>query len=150
MSAPPDEHKEKMTGEAGASEEAAPDSEQNAVRAEAAEGQPEQGAGARAESDTREGPREPPRGRPYGRGRDREGGRRERRFRRPRRKVCAFCVDKVTHIDYKDHARLRGFTSDRGKILKSRMTGTCAPHQRKVSRAIKRARHVALLPYVAE
>ncbi|NIO12284.1 MAG: 30S ribosomal protein S18, partial [Xanthomonadales bacterium] len=51
---------------------------------------------------------------------------------------------------YKDHARLRGFISDRGKILKSRMTGTCARHQRKVARAIKRARHVALLAYVAE
>ncbi|UCC69901.1 MAG: 30S ribosomal protein S18 [Armatimonadota bacterium] len=71
-------------------------------------------------------------------------------MRRPRRKVCSLCVDKVTHIDYKEHARLREFISDRGKILKSRMTGTCARHQRKVSRAVKRARQVALLPYVAE
>jgi small subunit ribosomal protein S18 len=60
------------------------------------------------------------------------------------------CVDKVTDIGYKEHARLREFISDRGKILKSRMTGTCARHQRKVGRAIKRARQVALLPYVAE
>jgi small subunit ribosomal protein S18 len=56
----------------------------------------------------------------------------------------------VTHIDYKDHARLRDFISDRGKILKSRMTGTCNRHQRKMARAVKRARHVALLPYVAD
>jgi len=93
-----------------------------------------------------------PPGRPSGRGRDRdqEGGRRERRFRRPRRKVCAFCVDRVTHLDYKDHARLSEFVSDRGKILKSRMTGTCSRHQRKLARAIKRARQIALLPFVAE
>jgi small subunit ribosomal protein S18 len=82
---------------------------------------------------------------------DRDGGRRgDRRFRRPRRRVCAFCVDKITHIDYKDHQRLRDFVSDRGKILKSRMTGTCARHQRALSKAIKRARQVALLPFVAE
>jgi small subunit ribosomal protein S18 len=96
----------------------------------------------------REGP--PSRGRPPGRPRDREGGRRERRFRRPRRKVCAFCVDKITHIDYKDYARLREFVSDRGKILKSRQTGTCARHQRALARAVKRARHLALLPFVGE
>jgi small subunit ribosomal protein S18 len=59
-------------------------------------------------------------------------------------------VDKVTHIDYKEHQRLRDFVSDRGKILKSRMTGTCMRHQRKLAAAIKRARHVALLPFVAE
>jgi small subunit ribosomal protein S18 len=70
--------------------------------------------------------------------------------RRPRRKVCAFCVDKVKRIDYKEHQRLRDFVSDRGKILKSRMTGTCLKHQRKLSAAIKRARQVALLPFVAE
>jgi len=79
------------------------------------------------------------------------GGRRGGgRFRRPRRKVCAFCVDKVKYIDYKDHQRLRDFVSDRGKILKSRMTGTCLKHQRKLSAAIKRARQVALLPFVSE
>jgi len=90
---------------------------------------------------------EEPAERSAGRGRE---GRRDRRFRRPRRRVCAFCVDKVSHIDYKDHARLRDFISDRGKILKSRMTGTCAKHQRKLAQAIKRARHVALLPFVSE
>ena len=67
--------------------------------------------------------------------------------RRGRRKVCAFCVDKVEEIDYKDTARLRKFTSDRGKILPRRVTGTCACHQRELTSAIKRARHVALLPY---
>jgi len=59
-------------------------------------------------------------------------------------------VDKIKHIDYKSHQRLRDFVSDRGKILKSRMTGTCFKHQRKLSAAIKRARQVALLPFVAE
>jgi small subunit ribosomal protein S18 len=66
----------------------------------------------------------------------------------PRRKVCAFCVDKVENIDYKDVARLRKFLSDRAKIEPRRKTGTCARHQRAVSVALKRARHMALLPYV--
>lgn len=69
---------------------------------------------------------------------------------RRRRKVCQFCVDKVDSIDYKDTAKLRKFVSDRGKILPRRMTGTCAKHQRQLTEAIKRARHVALLPYTAE
>lgn len=69
---------------------------------------------------------------------------------RRRRKVCQFCVDKVEQIDYKDAGRLRKFTSDRGKILPRRMTGTCAMHQRQLTDAIKRARHVALLPYTAD
>ena len=64
------------------------------------------------------------------------------RGRKPRRKVCQFCVEKVQHIDYKDVARLRRFTSERGKILPRRMTGTCAKHQRQLSTAIKRARTV--------
>ena len=72
------------------------------------------------------------------------------RGHKPRRKVCAFCVDKVQHIDYKDVGRLRRFTSERGKILPRRMTGTCAKHQRQLSTAIKRARHIALMPYVSE
>jgi len=89
--------------------------------------------------------------RSYDRSRSRDGGRGgDRRFRRPKRKVCAFCVDKVTHIDYKDYNRLRSFVSDRGKILKRRQTGTCARHQRALASAIKRARHIALLPFVAE
>ena len=69
---------------------------------------------------------------------------------RKRRKVCAFCVDKVTVIDYKDTAKLRRFLSERGKILPRRTTGTCAAHQRHLTTAIKRARQIALLPYVAE
>lgn len=69
---------------------------------------------------------------------------------RRRRKVCAFCVDKVESIDYKDSAKLKRYMSDRGKILPRRMTGTCAKHQRQLTEAIKRARHIALLPFTAE
>ena len=76
----------------------------------------------------------------------------EQRAMRPRKrkKVCAFCVDKVTSIDYKDTAKLRRYLSERGKILPRRTTGTCAKHQRQLTIAIKRARHVALLPYIAD
>ena len=69
---------------------------------------------------------------------------------RKRRKVCAFCVDKTEHIDYKDVLRLRRFTNERGKILPRRMSGTCAKHQRQLSVAIKRARTVALMPYTTD
>ena len=69
---------------------------------------------------------------------------------RKRKKVCSFCVDKVEHIDYKDTAKLRRYLSERGKILPRRTTGTCAAHQRDLTTAIKRARQIALLPYVAE
>ena len=69
---------------------------------------------------------------------------------RKRRKVCAFCVDKVECIDYKDAAKLRRFTSERAKILPRRTTGTCAMHQRQLTEAIKRARQIALLPYVTD
>ena len=69
---------------------------------------------------------------------------------RKRKKVCSFCVDKVAHIDFKDTAKLRRYLSERGKILPRRTTGTCAAHQRQLTVAIKRARHIALLPYVAE
>ena len=72
------------------------------------------------------------------------------RGKRTRKKVCAFCVDKVTNIDYKDVAKLRRFLSERGKIVPRRVTGTCARHQRQLTTAIKRARHIALLPYVSE
>ena len=75
----------------------------------------------------------------------------EQRVRpRKRKKVCSFCVDKVTVIDYKDTAKLRRYLSERGKILPRRTTGTCAKHQRQLTIAIKRARHVALLPYIAD
>lgn len=74
----------------------------------------------------------------------------DRMQRRRRRKVCAFCADKIEHVDYKDAGRLRKYMSDRGKILPRRMTGTCAHHQRQLTEAIKRARHIALLPYTAD
>ena len=67
-----------------------------------------------------------------------------------RKKVCAFCVEKVEKIDYKDAAKLRRYTSDRAKILPRRETGTCAYHQRELTTAIKRARMIALLPYTAD
>lgn len=68
----------------------------------------------------------------------------------PRRKVCSFCVDHVDEIDYKDPAKIRRYLSDRGKIEPRRKTGTCAKHQRRLSIALKRARHLALLPYTGE
>jgi small subunit ribosomal protein S18 len=67
-----------------------------------------------------------------------------------RKKVCQFCVDKVETIDYKETAKLRKYISERAKILPRRVTGTCAMHQRQLAVAIKRARVVALLPYVSD
>ena len=67
-----------------------------------------------------------------------------------RKKVCIFCADKIDHIDYKDQGRLRKCTSERSKILPRRMTGTCAKHQRQLTVAVKRARTMALLPYVSD
>ena len=72
------------------------------------------------------------------------------RVRRPRRKVCKFCVDKATYIDYKDIRTLEKFITESGKIMPRRMSGVCAKHQRDVAVAIKRARVVALLPYIAD
>ena len=69
---------------------------------------------------------------------------------RRRKKVCVFCAEKATSIDYKDVAKLRKFVSERGKILPRRITGNCAKHQRLLTTAVKRARHIALLAYVAE
>ena len=69
---------------------------------------------------------------------------------RKRRKVCQFCVDKATGIDYKDTAKLHRYMSERSKILPRRTTGTCAMHQRQLTEAIKRARQIALLPYVTD
>ncbi len=66
----------------------------------------------------------------------------------PKRKVCFFCRDKITNIDYKDPALLKPYISDRGKITPRRKSGACAKHQRALTRAIKRARHLALLPYI--
>lgn len=67
-----------------------------------------------------------------------------------RKKVCIFCADKVACIDYKDAGKLRKFISERGKILPRRISGTCAVHQRELNTAIKRARQVALLPYITD
>jgi small subunit ribosomal protein S18 len=72
------------------------------------------------------------------------------KMRRQRKKVCVFCAEKIEIIDYKDVARLKKFISERGKILPRRVSGTCAKHQRQLTKEIKRARQIALLPYVAD
>lgn len=77
------------------------------------------------------------------------GGRKGKRFYFRRRKVCKFCVEKIDHIDWKDVKLLVAFVPERGKILPRRISGTCAPHQRKLKVAIKRARNIALLPYTS-
>ena len=74
----------------------------------------------------------------------------DRRNRKSRKKGCAFCMDKIEHIDYKDVPRLRRYLSDRAKIIPRRVTGTCARHQRQLTVAVKRARHLAFLPYVGD
>ena len=73
---------------------------------------------------------------------------RKRRKRRP--KVCHFCVDKIEHVDYKEIEKLKKYITERGKIVPRRVTGTCAYHQRELTKAIKRARHIALLPYTSD
>ncbi len=70
--------------------------------------------------------------------------------RRPKRKVCSFCAEKATYIDYKEINRLRRFVTERGKILPRRVSGNCARHQRALAVAIKRARELAMLPYTGE
>ncbi len=75
---------------------------------------------------------------------------RPQRARRAKKKVCMFCMDKVDTIDYKDTAKLRRFISEKGKIVPRRISGNCAKHQRQLTVAIKRARTIALLPFVAE
>ena len=69
---------------------------------------------------------------------------------RKRRKVCTFCAERVGIIDYKDASKLRRYISERSKILPRRMTGTCTAHQRELTEAVKRARHIALLPFVSD
>ena len=81
---------------------------------------------------------------------EKEKNERPFRARKAKKKVCQFCVDKVQDIDYKDVAKLRRYVSERAKILPRRITGTCAKHQRQLTIAIKRARHIALLPFSAE
>ena len=74
-----------------------------------------------------------------------------KKFRRaPKKKVCAFCAEKIEEIDYKDVARLKRFVTEKGKIVPRRASGTCAEHQRQLSLAVKRARAIALLPYKGE
>ena len=83
----------------------------------------------------------------YGNADDKNG----KRTRRPaKKKVCSFCVEKVTSIDYKDLSKLRKFITEKGKILPRRQTGVCAIHQRELAASIKRARVMALLPFKAE
>jgi len=83
-----------------------------------------------------------------GAGGDKGPGQRRSLFRR--RKVCKFCSEKIDYIDYKDVRMLMPFVPDRGKILPRRISGVCAPHQRALQTAIKRARQLALVPYVAD
>lgn len=75
---------------------------------------------------------------------------RRERGRRPKRRVCSFCVDKVEGVDYKDINRLKRYITERGKILPRRISGNCAAHQRQLTVAIKRARIMALLPFTVE
>lgn len=72
------------------------------------------------------------------------------RMRKPKKKVCNFCIDKVESIDYKDVNKLRRFISERGKIIPRRISGNCAKHQRQLTIAIKRARNIAFLPYTTD
>jgi small subunit ribosomal protein S18 len=73
----------------------------------------------------------------------------QRRFK-PRKRVCSFCADKATHIDYKDVSKLKKYITERGKILPRRISGNCSKHQRQLTISVKRARQVALLPYSAD
>ncbi|MEZ4812172.1 MAG: 30S ribosomal protein S18 [Caldisericia bacterium] len=82
---------------------------------------------------------------------DNGGPRRKKsRFKRPRKKICVFCAEHMDYIDYKDINRLKRFVSETGRIHSRRQTGTCAKHQRRLVTAIKRAREIALLPFVVE
>ena len=75
---------------------------------------------------------------------------RREKGRRPRKKVCSFCVDKIESINYKEIGRVQRYVSERGKILPRRISGNCAKHQRQVTLAVKRARSIALLPFTTE
>lgn len=104
------------------------------------------GSGSRGPGGSRGGPRGREDG-PPGRGGDERSPRGGRFFRK---KFCRFCGEKVTLIDYKDVERLGKFLTEKGKIIARRITGNCSKHQRGVSGAIKRARHMALLPFQTE
>jgi len=90
-----------------------------------------------------------PSSRPGGPGGGREGGAGGRKYFR-RKKVCRFCVEKVDDINYKDVKMLHAFVAERGKIVPRRISGVCAPHQRRLTDAIKKARNIALLPFAAQ
>lgn len=72
------------------------------------------------------------------------------RGRKPKKKICSFCVDKIEAVDYKQYDKLKRFVTERGKVLPRRISGNCARHQRQMTRAIKRARIMALLPFTTE
>jgi len=74
----------------------------------------------------------------------------QRRFSVRRKRVCKFCAEKITYIDFKDEKLLRHFIPERGKIIPRRISGVCSTHQRQLTEAIKRARHMAILPFVAD
>jgi len=79
-----------------------------------------------------------------------DGGAFNRKHRKRRPKVCHFCVEKADGVDYKDIEKLKKYITERGKIIPRRVTGTCAKHQRQLTRAIKRARLIALLPFTSD
>ena len=91
-----------------------------------------------------------------GKGKPRDGARRPKRekddkpWKKTKRKACVYCKEKIDYVDYKDVKLLSQFVPERGKILARRMFGTCAEHQRKLTEAVNRARHIALLPYAAD
>jgi small subunit ribosomal protein S18 len=72
------------------------------------------------------------------------------RGRKPKKKICSFCVDKIESVDYKQYEKLKRFITERGKVLPRRISGNCARHQRQLTRAIKRSRIMALLPFTSE
>jgi len=74
----------------------------------------------------------------------------DRMMEKRRKRICRFCENKINYVDYMDERLLRRFITERGKIIPRRITGTCAHHQRMVTTAVKRARHLAILPFVAE
>ncbi len=84
------------------------------------------------------------------RDRDRDRGEKGKEKKVFKKKICKFCMEKVTSIDYKETAKLQKFVTERGKMIPSRISGNCARHQRKLASAVKRARFLALLPYTAE
>jgi small subunit ribosomal protein S18 len=138
-------------------EQPAAELEQPAAELEQPAAEPEQPAAAPAKPPARAAVAAPERGEERRGPREREAGDSQRRrggggggFGRGRRRACVMCVEKMTSIDYKDFSFLRRFLSDRGRIESRRKSGTCAKHQRWLAQAIKRARHLALLPYTAE